>query len=78
MAGEIEQAVLETSLTIDRDLAERVEVLVPAVAGDPRARAHGRVTRASILRLALLEGVEVLERRYGVTEPDFADCDLEG
>ncbi len=42
---------------------DRAEALVPLVGADPAAR-WGRVTRASVLRMALMEGLTALEARY--------------
>ena len=56
---------LKTSVTLDPALAARVDKLVGVLARDPAIRARGRVTRATVLRLAVLEGVTELEFAHG-------------
>jgi hypothetical protein len=47
------------------DLLQRIDALVPLVAGDTDiATLLGGVTRSAVVRYALLEGVKVLEKRY--------------
>jgi len=48
---------------------ERLAALVPRVAADPAARAWGRVTRSTVLRLALEDGLSTLEARYPPPAP---------
>jgi hypothetical protein len=45
------------SIRISADLRERVDALIPQIG-----------TQSGVLRLALLEGVKVLERRYKRSE----------
>lgn len=56
---------------------ERVGALTEAMSRDNQI---GPLVRnwSDAARLVIVEGLAVLESRYGVTEPDFADCDLEG
>jgi len=55
---------LKTSVTLDPALAARVDKLVGVLARDSAIRARGRVTRAAVLRLAVLEGVTELEFQH--------------
>lgn len=48
-------------IRIDQATIERADALQGFVASKPELRAMGRVSRASILRLAMLRGLEVLE-----------------
>ncbi len=50
------------------ELLDRADKLVPILSTDPELRAWGRVSRASVIRLALLRELEVLERRAVKTE----------
>jgi hypothetical protein len=59
MANEI-----QISMRLPRDLVERVEALVPLIAQDP-TYSTWRVTKAAVLRLALVEGLKGLEEQYG-------------
>ena len=43
------------------DLVERLDLLVPKLRRDPSLRAFGRITRSTVLRLALERGLVVLE-----------------
>ncbi len=43
----------------------RADSLIPALQEVPELRAWGRVSRAAIIRLALVKGLNVLEAEYG-------------
>jgi hypothetical protein len=62
-----------TQLRLPRDGLERAEALVPLLAQHPEFRALGRLSKATVLRLAVLHGLEVLEQRVqptaATTEP---------
>lgn len=47
---------------------ERAMALVPALEAEPVHRARGSVTRQDVLRVAVAEGLAVLEKRYGRAE----------
>ena len=51
-------------LRLPPELVQRAEGLVPLVAMDPKVAAIGRVTRSSVLRMALVKGLASLERQY--------------
>jgi hypothetical protein len=55
---------VQISMRLPRDLVDLAEALVPAVAQDP-TYSTWRVTKAAVLRLALVEGLERLDQRYG-------------
>jgi hypothetical protein len=52
-----------TQLRLPRDALERAETLIPLLAQHPEFRALGRLSKATVLRLAVLHGLEVLEQR---------------
>jgi hypothetical protein len=52
-----------TQLRLPRDALERAERLIPLLAQHPEFRALGRLSKATMLRLAVLHGLEVLEQR---------------
>jgi hypothetical protein len=52
-----------TQLRLPRDALERAETLIPMLATHPEFRALGRLSKATVLRLAVLHGLEVLEQR---------------
>ena len=54
-----------TQLRLPREALERAETLIPLLAQHPEFRALGRLSRATVLRLAVLHGLEVLEQRAG-------------
>jgi hypothetical protein len=61
------------TLRLPPDLLERAERLLPGLGRDPRLSALASLSRSQVLRLALLEGLQVLERRYRATERDPGD-----
>ena len=52
------------NLKVDLNLLERVEALIPILKEDPELSTFGRVCPSSVIRLAILKGVEVLEQQY--------------
>jgi hypothetical protein len=56
-----------TQLRLPRDALERAETLIPLLAKHPEFRALGRLSKATVLRLAVLHGLEVLEQRVEPT-----------
>jgi hypothetical protein len=60
------------TLRVSADLLRRAERLLGEIATDSAIVAMGRLTRSQVLRLALFEGIKVLEDRYG-TAPDDRD-----
>lgn len=54
------------NLRLPHDLLERAEHLAPALAADPTLAAAGRgATRATVLRLAIVHGLNALEAQFG-------------
>lgn len=53
-----------TPLRLPPDLVDWADRLVPLVANDQKVAAIGRVTRSSVLRMALVKGLESLEWQY--------------
>jgi hypothetical protein len=56
-----------TQLRLPREALERAETLIPLLAKHPEFRALGRLSKATVLRLAVLHGLEVLEHRVQPT-----------
>jgi hypothetical protein len=52
-----------TQLRLPREALERAEALIPLLAKHAEFRALGRLSKATVLRLAVLHGLEVLEHR---------------
>lgn len=52
------------SVRVPPDLAKRLDRLVPRVSKDKSFSTLGIITRSSIIKLALLRGVEALEAEY--------------
>jgi predicted transcriptional regulator len=69
LAGEREARMSEvpTSIRLSEDLVARLDKLAERMSRDPKtaALAGTGISRTAALRLAILEGVEVLEARYG-------------
>jgi hypothetical protein len=62
-APDLEDSMNDAHLNVrlPRDVVDRLDALVPLVANDPRWRAFGRVTRSTVLRLAVDRGLGPLE-----------------
>ena len=56
------------NVRLPADMVDRLDRLVPLVAADPRYRPFGRVTRSTVLRLAVEHGLGPLEAEYGRTD----------
>jgi hypothetical protein len=57
---------IQVSVRLPGDVPDRAEALAEAIANLPEFRAF-RITRAAVLRMAMLEGLQAMEARYGVT-----------
>ena len=64
MAKASETASVQLVLRVQANIAKRADELKPKVARDPNLSAVGRITRSTVLKLALLRGLEVLEQEY--------------
>lgn len=53
-----------TPLRLTPELLARAEALVPVLSNVPSVASFGRVTRSTVLRLALYMGLEDLEKAY--------------
>ena len=51
-----------TSIRLSRELQARADALMEKIKDRPEVTAFGRVTRSSVLRLALVKGLEILEK----------------
>lgn len=58
----------QISIRLEPDLAERAEALSNALGSRPEFRAF-RMTRAAVLRMAMLEGLATLEAKYELETP---------
>ena len=55
-----------TQLRLPAEALARAEALIPALEAEPMLQAVGRgVSRSSVLRLAVLRGLDSLEKEYG-------------
>ena len=64
-AGELEEGAMvkeQTTIMLDAEMLERADALVDTVARIPTVAIGGRVTRSTVIRLALLRGLDVLEQ----------------
>jgi predicted DNA-binding protein len=61
----------QISIRLEPDLAERAEALSNALGSRPEFRAF-RMTRAAVLRMAMLEGLATLEAKYEIQPPTKA------
>ena len=59
--GRLEEAIV---MRIPVGTTERAEALASIVSIDPKFSAIGKITKSMILRFAMLEGLELLEKRY--------------
>ena len=59
---------VQIAIRVPEELVERADALVEAIAADPELSAFGRVTRSSVLRLALLRGLATLEEEHPLRE----------
>ncbi len=55
---------VRTPLRLPPELIELAEKMLPFVAADPQVAAVGRVTRSSVLRLAMAKGLESMQWKY--------------
>ncbi len=53
--------MIQILFRLPEDMLERIDLLVPQLAQQPELRAWGRASRAAVMRLLLLRGLEVIE-----------------
>lgn len=54
------------TLRLPKSLVDRADALIPKLEQDPGMQIMGRVSRSIVLRLAVLRGLEELEKRDSV------------
>lgn len=74
--GEQVEDVVRLTVDVPPSIDQRIEHIRERIAEANWTRR--RCSKAAAVRDIIDEGLAVLESRYGVSEPDFADCDLEG
>lgn len=52
------------NIRLSPDIIEEADGLIPILQQDTRLRAGGRISRSTVLRLAVLEGMAVLRKTY--------------
>ena len=57
---------VQTSMRLPTTLLDRADELVDALRDDPTLAMMGKMTRSKVLRLALNEGLAILERRQEI------------
>ncbi len=62
MAKAREEGSIQIVLRVQGSVAKRADDLLPKIARDPHLAAAARITRSTVLKLALLRGLEILER----------------
>ena len=60
---------LITTLRLPQSLIDRADALIERLAEDEEALLLGRVSRSIVLRLAVLRGLEQLERQTAAKQP---------
>ena len=55
---------IQITIRVPEQLVKRAEKLVKAVEKDPDLRTFGRPSKSSVMRLALLYGLNALDRKY--------------
>jgi hypothetical protein len=59
-------------LRLPQSLIDQADTLIEVLSHDRDLNAAGRITRATVLRLAVARGLEDLAREYGQTETSGA------
>ena len=52
------------NLRIDYEVLERAGKLIPKLKSNPELNALGRISTSSVIRLAILKGLEILEEKF--------------
>ena len=55
----------QVTMRLPTDLVKRADALIGKLRKVPELKTWGRVSRAAVLRLAILHGLEALEKEYG-------------
>ena len=67
----------QVSIRLPGEVVDRAEALVPAMARLPEHRAF-RIERSTVMKLALIAGLEVLERAHGAGGAPVAEARKRG
>lgn len=59
-----DEAGTQIAIRVPPDALRRADTLRPRLARDQTLGALGKVTRSTVLKLAMVEGLAVLEQRY--------------
>ena len=59
---------VQTSMRLPALLLTRADALIDKLHADPSLAMMGKMTRSKVLRLALSEGLQILEERYASTQ----------
>ena len=65
MRKDIVKASDKLTLRVTPDVSRRADALLRKLAKDPAVHGLTRITRAAVLKRALLRGLEALESEYG-------------
>ena len=60
--------MIQILFRLPEDMLQRIDALVPRLARRPELAAWGRTSRAAVLRLLLLKGLEQLEKELNAEE----------
>ncbi len=63
MSKAVAAAATQIALRVSADIVDRADALVARIGKNPKM-AVGRVTRTSVLKLAIARGLDVLEREH--------------
>jgi len=58
------EAGAQTAVRLPPEMLRRAEALVSKMAKDPTLSALGRVTRSTVLKIAVARGLQALEQQY--------------
>jgi len=58
-----------TSIRLPAEVMRRADGLIPLLGKDPQVTAIGAATRAVVLRLAIVSGLDALEQKYREETP---------
>lgn len=62
-------ALVVVTLRLPPEQLARLDALIPAMQQSPELGVFGKVSRADVARLALAEGLRILEARYNAQPP---------
>ncbi|MCB9797102.1 MAG: hypothetical protein H6741_30825 [Alphaproteobacteria bacterium] len=59
---------VQIAIRLPSELIDRADALIPSLEQDSEFYTWGRVSRAAVIRLAVLRGLEVLEQEHAAAE----------